>query len=44
MMKKTLAIILAAAVYGCMTDPKVESTKTWEGHYFTVEEMHKATD
>ena len=44
MMKKTLAITLAAVVYGCMTDTKVESTKTWEGHYFTVEEMHKATD
>lgn len=40
MTKKTIfAVVLASALLGCVTEPKVESTEPWEGHYCTVEEM-----
>jgi len=39
-MKKTFIFIaLAIAVNGCMTEPKVESTKPWEGHYYNVDDL-----
>ncbi len=38
------AIMLAIAACGCMTKPpKVEATKPWEGHFFTVEELQQQT-
>lgn len=43
-----LAAVAAAAtsailLVGCMTEPKVESTKPWENHYFTVEDFKEKT-
>ena len=33
-------MIVAFAIFaGCLSDPKIESTKQWEGHYFTVDEL-----
>lgn len=42
---KTIAVILVSIVLcGCMTpDPKVESTKPWEGHYYSVDEFKGKT-
>ena len=38
------AIMLAIMACGCMTKPpKVEATKPWEGHFFTVEELQQQT-
>lgn len=42
-MKKTMLIAVVAACAGCLTDPKVESTKPWEGHYFTAQELNEKT-
>ena len=40
---KLAAAIVAATsailLIGCVTEPKVESTKPWENHYFTVEDF-----
>ena len=39
-----LAIVAASMMFsGCFTEPKIESTKTWEGHYFTVDEFNEHT-
>lgn len=41
-MKARLAgIMVALALSGCITDPKIETTEPWEGHYFTVEEAQQ---
>ena len=44
-MKKVLLIMILSLICGCMTtsDPKVESTKSWEGHYFTIEQFQQST-
>ena len=43
----TKAIIAAAcltALVGCISQPKIESTKPWEGRYTSLEEASKALD
>ena len=34
-----LAIIATILLNGCMTEPKLEATKPWEKHCYTVEEL-----
>lgn len=41
-MIKALLFAILLLVVGCYST-KVETTKQWEGHYFTVDEMHNAT-
>ena len=44
-MKKTVIfILLAFAISGCTTKPTIESTKPWEGHYYTVDELKDKVD
>lgn len=44
-MKKTfIAIALATAMHGCMTEPRIEATKPWEEHYYKVEDIKKIID
>ena len=38
-----LAIALAMLLQGCATEPTIQSTQPWEGHYFTVEEFNNGT-
>ena len=39
-MKKTfIFIFLVFAISGCITNPTIESTKPWEGHYYSVDEL-----
>lgn len=39
-------IVLAALLLfvGCISQPKIEATQTWENHYFTVEEFKSGTE
>lgn len=39
MKKAFIFIFLAFAISGCISGPKVESTKPWEGHYYSVDEL-----
>ena len=43
-MKKTFAILAMLILSGCMTEPKIEATKPWEDHYYTVDELKKIVD
>ena len=44
-MKKTfIFILLAFAISGCITKPTVESTKPWEGHYYSANELKEKVD
>ena len=37
---KAITILAIAFIAGCMTtEPKVESTKEWEGHYYSPNEV-----
>ena len=36
----TVCLLLA----GCMTEPKIETTLPWEGHYYSFEEMKNKTE
>ena len=38
-MKQLLIVAMTTFFVGCLSDPKIESTKQWEGHYFTVDEL-----
>lgn len=45
-MKTTIAAIVyfvCLLLIGCTTQPKIESTKQWEGHYMTVSDFQKNT-
>ena len=42
-MKTTIAIAVFVVCAGCVSEPKIESTKLWEGHYFTVQEFNDKT-
>lgn len=44
MKTRALMAIALLAVGGCMTEPKIESTKPWEGHVYTVEELKSKTE
>ena len=39
MKKAFIFIFLAFAISGCITKPTIESTKPWEGHYYSVDEL-----
>ena len=43
-MRLMLTIALAIALSGCITQPKVESTKAWEVHYLTKEAAKAAAE
>ncbi len=37
-------LIFSLVFFGCTSyEPKVETTKSWENHYFTTNDFHKAT-
>lgn len=38
-MKKTTILCAAMALCGCMSEPKLEATKPWEGHYYTASDI-----
>lgn len=38
-MKKIVAVCVMSIFCGCMSDPKLEATKPWEGHYYTTDEL-----
>lgn len=41
-MKKFLILMpILTFICGCITEPKLEATKPWENHYYTVEELKK---
>ena len=44
MKKFLISIVLSMTLYGCMTEPKLEATKPWEDHYYTVEELKQKID
>ena len=44
MKKELIFIFLACAISGCITKPTVESTKPWEGHYYSVDELKDKVD
>ena len=44
-MKKTfIFILLAFAISGCTTKSTIESTKPWEGHYYSANELKEKVD
>lgn len=43
-MKKMFAVCAMLALAGCVTEPKLEATKPWEGHYYTIESLKSNTD
>ena len=39
-MKKTfIFIFLVFGISGCITNQTIESTKPWEGHYYSIDEL-----
>ena len=41
-MKKIAMTIVSTAFFaGCFTEPKIESTKPWEGHYYSFKDLEK---
>ena len=44
MKKFLIAIFLLMTLCGCITEPKLEATKPWEDHYYTVEYLKKKID
>ena len=35
-----IAVIIACLILaGCITEPKVETTEPWEGHYYSFDEL-----
>lgn len=45
-MKKVimLSIVCSSMLCGCITEPKIEPTKPWEGRYTSLEAASKALD
>lgn len=43
-MKRTFAVCAMLALAGCVTEPKLEATKPWEGHCYTIESLKSKTD
>lgn len=40
-----LAVIAACMfLVGCITEPKIETTLPWEGHYYSFEELKSKTE
>jgi hypothetical protein len=38
-------LIILISLCGCISyEPKVETIKTWENHYFTTNDFYKATE
>ena len=44
MKKAIVALCLSLTMVGCIIEPKIESTKPWEGHYYTIDDLKKQTD
>ena len=44
MKKEFIFIFLAFAMSGCITKPTIESTKPWEGHYYSANELKEKVD
>lgn len=36
---KTLTIASCLFLIGCITEPKIETTSSWEGHYYSFDEL-----
>ena len=36
---RTLAIAACLFLAGCITEPKIETTSPWEGHYYSFDEL-----
>ena len=36
------SIVLATLCFGCVTQPKIEATKPWEGHYYSQDDAENA--
>lgn len=43
-MKYIAIICIPVALLGCMTEPKLEATKPWENHYYTVDQLKQAVE
>lgn len=39
-----IASVIAIGLTGCMTEPKIEATKPWEGHCYTIEKLKDKVD
>lgn len=39
-----LAILACVLLAGCLTEPKIETTSPWEGHYYSFEELKNKTE
>lgn len=37
-------IIACLMLAGCITEPKVETTEPWEGHYYSFDELKSKTE
>ena len=44
MNKIIISLALATSLVGCMTEPKIEVTKPWEGHCYTIEKLKEKVD
>jgi hypothetical protein len=45
MMRDLIVVMLIAALPGCISftvEPKVETTKPWEGHFMSTNDFHRA--
>lgn len=42
-MRKTIAFLSILTLCGCVTEVNVETTKQWEGHYFSTNDFVNAT-
>ena len=36
---RVVAVIMCLMLVGCITEPKVETTEPWEGHYYSFDEL-----
>lgn len=41
---KVAMIAACISLAGCMSEPKVETTLPWEGHYYSFEELKSKTE
>jgi len=36
---KITVLAMCLLLAGCMTEPKIETTSSWEGHYYSFDEI-----
>ena len=41
---KYIALAAMLLFAGCISQPKIEATQSWENHYFTIEEFRAGTE